>query len=156
MSSEPLRLKIARLTHATDLPLPAYKSADAAGLDLTAAISAATPLVIAPGNSALVDTGFVVAIPSGHEGQIRPRSGLALEHGLTVLNTPGTIDADYRGEIKVLLVNHGKRDVVVARGMRIAQLIVAPIIRAAIAEVSETEIGETARGGSGFGSTGTV
>ena len=153
--SDPPKLKITRLAHASELPIPAYKSTGAAGLDLSAAVPADAPLLVAPGARTLVATGLVVAIPPGHEGQVRPRSGLALEHGLTVLNTPGTIDSDYRGELKVLLINHGARDTSVVRGMRIAQLVIAPVVQASIVEmVDEAELGATERGAGGFGSTG--
>lgn len=145
-------LRVMRLAGAADLPLPSYRSGDAAGLDLAAAVPAELPLLLAAGARAAVQTGLVIAVPPGYEAQIRPRSGLALEHGLTVLNTPGTIDADYRGEVKVVLVNLGDRPVAIRRGMRIAQLVVAPVANAAIVEVEAMET--TARGTSGFGSTG--
>lgn len=145
-------LAMSRLPHAEGLPAPAYETADAAGLDLRAAVSEAEPLMIAPGGWAAVPTGLVIALPAGHEGQVRPRSGLAMKHGLTVLNAPGTIDADYRGEVKVLLINHGGQPVTVRRGERIAQLVVAPVVRVGIAEVGD--LGVTARGAGGFGSTG--
>ncbi len=148
-------LKIARLPSAQDLPPPAYRSAGAAGLDLHAAVVADAPLTIAPGARLLVPTGLIVAIPEGHEGQVRPRSGLALEHGLTVLNAPGTIDCDYRGEVKVLLINHGDAPVAITRGMRVAQLIVSPFTHAAIVEAGTAdELDGTQRGAGGFGSTG--
>ncbi len=150
-----LLLKIARLPHAADLPLPGYKSAGAAGLDLPAAVPVAEPVIIAPGERRLIGTGFSVAVPEGHEAQVRPRSGLAVEYGLSIVNAPGTIDADYRGEIKVLLVNLGDRPVTVNRGMRIAQLVISPVARAAIVEISEADdLGATQRGSRGFGSTG--
>ncbi|MCS6970575.1 MAG: dUTP diphosphatase [Planctomycetes bacterium] len=145
-----LRIPLRRLPHASDLPLPAYASAGAAGLDLPAAV--AQPLTIAPGARALVPTGFAIAIPEGFEGQVRPRSGLALRHGVTVLNAPGTIDSDYRGELQVLLVNLGDEPFVVARGLRIAQLVIAPLVRAILDEVED--LPATARGSGGFGSTG--
>ena len=145
-------LRIQRLPHGADLPLPAYQSDQAAGLDLHAAVT--TDLVIAAGDRALVPTGLVVALPPGTEGQVRPRSGLALRHGVTVLNTPGTIDADYRGEVAVILINHGQEAFTVTRGMRIAQLIIAPVSHARLIEVSSLD--ETARGAGGFGSTGTT
>ncbi|MCX8040296.1 MAG: dUTP diphosphatase [Planctomycetota bacterium] len=145
-----LRIALRRLPHASDLPLPAYASAGAAGLDLPAAV--AQPLTIAPGARALVPTGFAIAIPEGFEGQVRPRSGLALRHGVTVLNAPGTIDSDYRGELQVLLVNLGDEPFVVARGLRIAQLVIAPLVRAILDEVED--LPATARGSGGFGSTG--
>ena len=150
MTEVPLR--ILRLPHGADLPLPSYQSADAAGLDLMAAVLKNAPMAVAPGECALVPTGLVVALPRGFEAQIRPRSGLAARHGITVLNAPGTIDADYRGEVLVLLINLGAEPFTVTRGMRIAQLIVAPVVRASIEEVAELD--PTARGLGGFGSTG--
>ena len=143
---------IMRLPHGADLPLPSYQSAAAAGLDLLAAVPADTPMTIAPGSHAAVPTGIAIALPPGTEGQVRPRSGLARNHGVTVLNAPGTIDADYRGEIQVLLVNHGHEPFAVTRGMRIAQLVVAPVMRVALQERSTLD--ETQRGIGGFGSTG--
>ena len=143
---------IMRLPHGKDLPLPSYQSALAAGLDLLAAVPEQAPLTIAPGARMLVPTGIAIALPQGHEAQVLPRSGLAVQHGLTVLNSPGTIDADYRGEIRVLLINLGSEPVAVTRGMRIAQLTVAPITRALLREVASLE--ETTRGTGGFGSTG--
>jgi dUTP pyrophosphatase len=150
MTEVPLR--ILRLPHGADLPLPSYQSADAAGLDLMAAVLKNAPMAVAPGERALVPTGLVVALPRGFEAQVRPRSGLAARHGITVLNAPGTIDADYRGEVLVLLINLGAEPFTVTRGMRIAQLIVAPVVRASIEEVAELD--PTARGLGGFGSTG--
>ncbi|MFN3658257.1 MAG: dUTP diphosphatase [Pseudolabrys sp.] len=145
-------VRIMQLAHGGDLPLPSYQSAHAAGLDLLAAVPAQEPLTIAPGARALVPTGIALALPEGTEAQVRPRSGLAVKHGLTVLNTPGTIDADYRGEVQVLLVNLGSEAVSITRGMRIAQLIVAPVSRARLVEVEMLD--RTARGSGGFGSTG--
>jgi dUTP pyrophosphatase len=145
-------VRIQRLPHGQDVPLPSYQSALAAGLDLAAAVPADAPLTLAPGARVLVPTGIAIAIPAGFEGQVRPRSGLAARHGLTVLNAPGTIDADYRGEVQVLLVNLGAEPVAVTRGMRIAQLVVAPVAHAALQEVSSLD--GTVRGGGGFGSTG--
>jgi len=145
-------VRIARLPHGRDLPLPAYHSAHAAGLDLLAAVSADAPLIIAPSARALVPTGIAIALPEGHEAQVRPRSGLAALHGLTVLNAPGTIDADYRGELQVLLINLGSEKVAITRGMRIAQLVIASITRAQLREVIALD--ETPRGSGGFGSTG--
>ena len=145
-------VRIMRLAHGHDLPLPSYQSAFAAGLDLLAAVPAATPTTIAPGARALVPTGIAIALPAGFEAQVRPRSGLAARHGLTVLNAPGTIDADYRGEIQVLLVNLGGESVSITRGMRIAQLVIAPVSHAQLREVASLD--ETPRGTSGFGSTG--
>jgi len=149
MSAE---LRILRLPHAADLPLPAYQTEHAAGLDLVAAVPAGVPLAIAPGQRAMIPTGIVIALPAGHEGQIRPRSGIALRHGVTVLNSPGTIDADYRGEIQVILVNLGAESFEITRGTRIAQMIIAPIIQARIVESSGLDA--TGRKGGGFGSTG--
>ncbi len=145
-------LKIDRLAGAEDLPLPAYKTAGAAGMDLAAAVPADAPVTIAPGARALVGTGLMIAVPDGHEGQVRPRSGLALEHGVTVLNAPGTIDADYRGEVRVILVNLGSAPVTITRGQRIAQLVIAPVVQADILLTDTLEA--TARGAGGFGSTG--
>ena len=147
-----VEVQIMRLAHGKDLPLPSYQSALAAGLDLLAAVPANAPFTIAPGARQLVPTGIVIALPAGHEAQVRPRSGLAARHGLAVLNAPGTIDADYRGEIQVLLINLGAEPVTITRGMRIAQLIVAPITRANLREVASLD--ETIRGAGGFGSTG--
>ena len=146
-------LGIVRLPHAAGLDLPAYESAGAAGLDLRAAVADDRPLLLLPGRRGLVPTGLVLEIPEGYEGQVRPRSGLALKHGVTCLNTPGTIDWDYRGEVKVLLINLGDEDFTVTRGMRVAQLIVAPVTRVAVEE--RAAAGETGRGAGGFGSTGT-
>lgn len=143
-----------RLPHAEGLPLPAYESTGAAGMDLRAAVPDDRPLLILPGKRALVPTGLILEIPEGMEGQVRPRSGLAFKHGLTVLNTPGTIDSDYRGEVKVLLINLGDEDFAVTRGMRIAQIIFAAVAQATVDERSLA--GGTARGAGGFGSTGTA
>jgi dUTP pyrophosphatase len=148
-------LRITRLPHGAGLPLPSYKSAGAAGIDLPAAISADDPVVIGPGRRALIGTGLIVAVPAGYEGQVRPRSGLALEYGLSIVNAPGTIDSDYRGELKVLLVNLGDKAVTIDRGMRIAQLVISPVAQARLVETTEnTELGTTPRGAAGFGSTG--
>jgi len=149
------QVRIMRLPHAADLPLPAYQSAHAAGLDLVAAVPAdvtKAPIVIAPGARAAIPTGLAFALPAGVEGQIRPRSGLALHYGITVLNSPGTLDADYRGELHVILVNLGSEPFIVERGARIAQLVFAPIVQADIREVAALD--ETTRGVRGFGSTG--
>jgi dUTP pyrophosphatase len=143
---------VLRLPHGADLPLPAYQSAQAAGFDLQAAVPASAPVVLPPGHRALISTGIAVALPPGTEGQIRPRSGLALRHGVTVLNAPGTVDPDYRGEIQVILVNLGQDPFKVERGMRIAQFVIAPIMQAAIVEAANLD--ETTRGVRGFGSTG--
>ena len=147
-----IKLDIRQLPHAAGLPLPAYQSAHAAGLDLLAAVPEDAPLVLAPGKHAMAPTGLAIALPEGFEAQVRPRSGLAAKHGVTVLNSPGTIDADYRGEIQVILANLGSEPFVVTRGMRIAQLVVAPVARADVTEVAALE--DTARGAGGFGSTG--
>lgn len=149
-----MRLRLRRLAHGAGLPLPSYHSEDAAGLDVMAAVPFGEPLRIAPGGRALIPTGFALEIPKGYEAQVRPRSGLALKHGVTVLNSPGTIDADYRGEVMVLLVNHGTEPFEVRRAERIAQLVVAPVSRAV---VEETEgLAQSGRGPGGFGSTGTA
>lgn len=145
-----VRVRLTRLAHNRDLDLPAYETPQSAGMDLAAAIDA--PLTIAPGERALVPTGLAIALPNGHEAQIRPRSGLAARHGLTLLNTPGTIDADYRGEIKIIVVNLGREAFAIKRGMRIAQMIVAPVSRAEFVEVDA--LPDTERGAGGFGSTG--
>ena len=147
-----LKLHVMRLPHGADLPLPAYQSEGAAGLDLVAAVAADAPVIIGPGRRALIPTGLAIALPAGTEGQVRPRSGLAARHGVTVLNSPGTIDADYRGEIQVILVNLGQDSFTVARGMRIAQLIIAPVMQVTIRETGN--LNETTRGVEGFGSTG--
>ena len=143
---------ITRLPHNPDLPLPAYETAQAAGMDLRAAVPEDAPLILHPGDRHPVPTGLAFALPEGFEGQVRPRSGLAAKHGVTCLNTPGTIDADYRGEVKVILVNLGPEDFVIRRGDRIAQLVIAPVVQAAWTEVESLD--ETARGAGGFGSTG--
>jgi dUTP pyrophosphatase len=145
-------LGLVRLPHAADLPLPAYETGGAAGMDIRAALPDGEPMTLAAGARALVPTGFVFEIPEGFEVQVRPRSGLALKHGVTCLNTPGTIDSDYRGEVKVLLVNLGTEPFMVERGMRIAQLIVAPVVQAGVEE--RTHVSDSARGSGGFGSTG--
>ena len=143
---------IVRLPHGADLPLPAYESAHAAGLDLRAAVPQDEPLVLRPGARFAVPTGLAFALPPGFEGQVRPRSGLAFKHGVTCLNSPGTVDADYRGEVKVILINHGAEDFTIRRGERIGQLVVAPVVQAVWAEVESLD--ETVRGVGGFGSTG--
>lgn len=145
-------VRITRLPHARDLPLPSYQTALAAGFDLLAAVAAGAPVIVAPGARALVPTGIAIALPEGFEAQVRPRSGLALKQGLSVLNSPGTIDADYRGEVQVILINHGNESVEIARGMRIAQMVVATVTRAVFTEVISLD--ETSRGFGGFGSTG--
>ncbi len=147
-----LELPICRLPHGMDLALPAYGSAGSAGLDLLAAIDAGVEVALALGERLLVPCGISIALPEGYEAQVRPRSGLALKHGLSILNSPGTIDSDYRGEIGVILVNHGQEAFVLKRGMRIAQMVIAPVMRAALMEVQS--LPESARGAGGFGSTG--
>jgi dUTP pyrophosphatase len=144
-------VKTKRLPHGRDLPLPAYQTASAAGLDLLAAIPDGTALVIEPGARELVPTGLVIELPEGFEAQVRPRSGLALKHGVTVLNAPGTVDADYRGEIGVVLINHGANPFEIRRGDRVAQMIVAPTTRVELLETDE--VSDTARGSGGYGST---
>lgn len=144
-----ITVKVMRLAGAEDLPLPAYETAGAAGLDLRAAADA----VLSPGARALVPTGLAIALPQNYEAQVRPRSGLAVKHGITVLNAPGTIDSDYRGEIKVPLINLGTEDFVIHRGDRIAQMVVAPVVQLVWSETASLE--ETARGAGGFGSSGT-
>jgi len=151
---EDIEVRIVRLPHGVDLPLPEYQSALAAGLDLLAAVAADAPVEIAPGSRALIPTGVAIALPPGHEGQVRPRSGLAIRHGITVLNSPGTVDADYRGELQVILVNLGTETFIVRRGMRIAQIVIAPIQRARVVEIKNLDVTERAAGG--FGSTGTL
>lgn len=143
---------IRRLPHNPDLPLPAYETAQAAGMDLRAAVPEDEPLVLRPGSRHAVPTGLAFALPDGFEGQVRPRSGLAAKSGVTCLNTPGTVDADYRGEVKVILINLGEEDVTIRRGDRIAQLVIAPVVQTRWAEVDTLD--ETARGAGGFGSTG--
>jgi dUTP pyrophosphatase len=145
-------LRVVRMPHAADLPMPAYQTAHAAGLDLLAAVPAASPVKIAPGERAMIPTGIAVALPPGYEGQIRPRSGIAIRHGVTVLNSPGTIDSDYRGEIQVILVNLGAESFEIRRGTRIAQMIVAPILQVKIVE--SVSLDSTERESGGFGSTG--
>jgi dUTP pyrophosphatase len=149
--STTVRVSILRLPHGVDLPLPDYATEGSAGLDLVAAVT--EPVMLPPGERALIPTGLALALPAGYEAQVRPRSGLALRHGITVLNSPGTIDADYRGEVAVILVNLGQEQVAITRGMRIAQLVLAPVTRTSLAEVSE--LPASARGEGGFGSTGT-
>lgn len=143
-------IAVTRLPHGTDLPLPGYETQGAAGMDLLAAVDA--DLILAPGERAAVPTGLAIALPQGFEAQIRPRSGLALKQGLTVLNAPGTVDSDYRGEVKALMINLGASAVVITRGMRIAQMVIAPVTRAGWSEVTVLET--TQRGAGGFGSTG--
>jgi dUTP pyrophosphatase len=144
---------ITRLPHAEGLDLPAYETAASAGMDLRAAVPDDDPVTLGPGARALVDTGLKVALPRGYEGQVRPRSGLAYRHGVTVLNSPGTIDADYRGEVKVLLINHGAEAFTIERGLRIAQFVVAQHAR--VDWRPQETLDDTVRGAGGFGSTGT-
>ena len=150
--SSMVKVDIRQFPHGEGLALPAYQSADAAGLDLLAAVPEDAPLVLAPGKHAMVPTGLAIALPSGFEAQVRPRSGLAAKHGVTVLNSPGTIDADYRGEISVILINHGEAPFSIRRGERIAQMVVAPVVQAQLVPV--TSLSKTDRGSGGFGSTG--
>ena len=147
-----MKVEIRRLPHGQGLDLPFYATSGAAGLDVLAALPAGAKLVLEPGARDIVPTGFALSLPPGFEGQMRPRSGLALEHGVTILNAPGTIDSDYRGEVKAILVNLGPRPFEILRGMRIAQLVIAPVAR--IELVESAELTETARGAGGFGSTG--
>lgn len=147
-----ITVRVAPLPHFEGLTLPAYETSDAAGMDLRAAVDNSAPVTLAPGQRAMIPTGLTIALPSGYEAQVRPRSGLAARHGVTCLNSPGTIDADYRGEVKVILINLGQEPFVIKRGERIAQMIVAPVTRADLKVV--TELDETKRGAGGFGSTG--
>ena len=144
--------QLKQLPHGKDLPLPSYETAEAAGMDLRAAVPEDAPLTLEPGARELVPTGFAMAIPPGFEAQIRPRSGLALKHGIGLVNAPGTVDSDYRGEIKIILINLGREDFKISRGMRIAQMIIAPVLQVAIDPVESLD--ETTRGAGGFGSTG--
>ncbi|MDQ0997740.1 dUTP pyrophosphatase [Phyllobacterium ifriqiyense] len=147
-------LGLVRLDHAKGLDLPAYETSGSAGMDLRAAVPEDRPLLLLPGKRALVPSGLIFEIPAGYEAQIRPRSGLALKHGITCLNTPGTIDSDYRGEVKVILINLGDDDFYVERGMRIAQVVLAPVVQLNVEERQHAS--ETSRGSGGFGSTGTA
>ncbi|UFZ02216.1 dUTP diphosphatase [Bradyrhizobium ontarionense] len=150
--TQTIAIDVQILPHGEGLPLPAYQTPHAAGLDLLAAVPADAPLVLAPGSHAMVLTGLSIALPAGYEAQVRPRSGLAARHGVTVLNSPGTVDADYRGEVCVLLINHGKEPFTIRRGERIAQMVIATVARAELSIV--TSLSSTARGSGGFGSTG--
>jgi dUTP pyrophosphatase len=150
--SKTVRIEVATLPHFQGLALPAYETALSAGMDLRAAVAEDEPISVAPGQRVLAPTGLTIALPAGYEAQIRPRSGLALKHGVTCLNTPGTIDADYRGEVKVILINLGQEPFVIKRGERIAQIVIAPVTQGEW-DVVET-LSETARGAGGFGSTG--
>jgi dUTP pyrophosphatase len=150
--SAQVTIDIHQLPHGEGLPLPAYQSAHAAGLDLLAAVPTDAPLILSPGQYALVPTGLAIALPEGFEAQVRPRSGLAAKHGVTVLNAPGTVDADYRGEVSVILINHGSAPFTIARGERIAQMVIAQVANAELVPV--VSLAPTGRGGGGFGSTG--
>ena len=150
--SATVKVDIRQLPHGEGLALPAYQSVDAAGLGLLAAVPAESPLILSPGKYALVPTGLTIALPPGFEAQVRPRSGLAAKHGVTVLNSPGTIDADYRGEISVILINHGEAPFVIRRGERIAQMVIAPVVHAEL--TAAASLSATDRGSGGFGSTG--
>ena len=150
--SAAVKIDIRQLPHGEGLALPAYQSAHAAGLDLLAAVPEDSPLVLLPGQRALVPTGLSIALPPGYEAQVRPRSGLAAKHGVTVLNAPGTVDADYRGEIGVLMINHGEAPFTIRRGERIAQMVIASVVRAEL--VPAGALSATKRGSGGFGSTG--
>src|SRR5437870_2033075 len=150
--SDKVKVDIRQLPHAEGLALPAYQSAGAAGLDLLAAVPQDTPLILAPGKYAMVPTGLAIALPAGFEAQVRPRSGLAAKHGVTVLNSPGTIDADYRGEINVILINHGEAPFAIRRGERIAQMVIVPVVQAQLIPLAS--LSTTDRGSGGFGSTG--
>lgn len=145
-------LKLIRLPNGEGIELPSYETTGAAGMDLRAAVEAGETMTLRPGERALVPTGFIFEVPFGYEAQIRPRSGLAIKNGITCLNSPGTVDSDYRGEVKVILANLGQADFVIERGMRIAQVVIAPVTQVTVTEVSEFT--ETTRGAGGFGSTG--
>ena len=147
-----ITIHVAPLPHFEGLQLPAYETADAAGMDLRAAVPDDAPMTLKPGERAMVPTGLTIALPPRHEAQVRPRSGLAAKHGVTCLNSPGTIDADYRGEVKVILINHGQEPFVIRRGERIAQMVIAPVTRADLVQVETLD--DTQRGAGGFGSTG--
>ena len=148
----PVTIRLVPLPHFEGLALPAYETADAAGMDLRAAVPDDQPITLKPGERTMAPTGLTLALPAGHEAQVRPRSGLAAKHGVTCLNTPGTIDADYRGEVKVILINLGQEPFVIRRGERIAQMVIAPVTRAELSVVAALD--ETQRGAGGFGSTG--
>lgn len=150
--SGPVEVAVTRLPHGADLELPSYETNDAAGMDLRAAVT--DDVVLAPGDRALIPTGLAIALPSGYEAQVRPRSGLALRNGISLVNTPGTIDADYRGEVGVIVINHGTEAFTVDRGMRVAQMVIAPVTQATWLETDN--LSDTARGAGGFGSTGTA
>ncbi len=145
-------IRVVPLAHFEGLMLPAYETAGAAGMDLRAAVAEDAPLILEPGERVMTPTGLTIALPPGYEAQVRPRSGLAAKHGITCLNSPGTVDADYRGEVKVILINHGTEPFVITRGERIAQMVIAPVTQASLEIVAELD--PTDRGGGGFGSTG--
>jgi len=147
-----LKVSLRRLAHNPDLPLPVYATPGAAGLDLCAAVPTDAPIILPPGGRALIPAGFAIALPAGYEAQVRPRSGLALKQGITVLNSPGTIDCDYRGEVGVILLNTGNAAFTIARGDRIAQMVIAPVVQAQFLEVAD--LPDSERGAGGFGSTG--
>ncbi|UGY18849.1 dUTP diphosphatase [Bradyrhizobium septentrionale] len=150
--SATIKIEVHQLPHGADLLLPIYQTSEAAGLDLLAAVPRSAPLILLPGRYEMVPTGLTIALPPGYEAQVRPRSGLAAKYGITVLNSPGTIDADYRGEINVLLINHGHEPFSIRRGERIAQMVIAPVTRAELVPVDV--LSSTERGSGGFGSTG--
>ena len=152
MSANPVTIEVVTLPHFEGLTLPAYETALSAGMDLRAAVPEGEPMLVAPGQRVLAPTGLTIALPAGYEAQVRPRSGLALKHGITCLNTPGTIDADYRGEVKVILINLGQEVFTIKRGERIAQLVIAPVTQGAWKLVDT--LPDSARGAGGFGSTG--
>ena len=154
MSFSEVPVAVQRLPHGRDLPLPEYQTDGAAGLDLQAAIADGENVVLAPGTREMIPTGISMALPHGYEAQIRPRSGLAAKNGVTVINSPGTVDCDYRGEVKVVLINHGQEPLIITRGMRIAQMVIAPVTRAVFEE--RDSLPETDRGAGGHGSTGTA
>jgi dUTP pyrophosphatase len=150
--SAAIKVEVQQLPHGNGLALPAYQSSHAAGLDLLAAVPEDAPMILGPGKHALIPTGLIIALPPGFEAQVRPRSGLAAKYGVTVLNAPGTVDADYRGEIGVLLINHGELPFTIRRGERIAQMVIAPVARTELSAVPK--LTPTDRGSGGFGSTG--
>jgi dUTP pyrophosphatase len=145
-------LRLVRLENGVGINVPRYETSGAAGMDICAAVPESDPVTLRPGERSLIPTGYIFEIPHGYEAQVRPRSGLAIKNGITCLNTPGTIDSDYRGEVKIILINLGQEDFVITRGMRIAQIVLAPVTQMPIIEVSD--VTETARGAGGFGSTG--
>lgn len=150
---EKITIPVTRLPHGADLNLPFYASEEAAGMDLLAALDVQNPVTLNPGETAMIPTGLAMALPPGFEAQVRPRSGLAAKHSITVLNSPGTVDSDYRGEVKVILINHGCEPFIIERGERIAQMVIAPVTQGVWEEVED--LNKTNRGAGGFGSTGT-